>query len=102
MSDAWFHDADERAALVEAEKVGTTIEKRGPRYLLRLMSEDDGQHFDTLEELRAEVKARLKQRPAATEEVQAPAAAPEPPQQTAEAEPEPEPDEDTHRSRRRR
>jgi hypothetical protein len=64
MSDeAWFHSADERQAMVEAEQVGAAIDRVGPRYLLRrLAGADDAQHFEDIETLRAEVRARLKQR----------------------------------------
>lgn len=63
MSDAWFNTADERAALEEAEKVGMTVEQRGPRWLLYpLVGVADPTNpiwFDDLNALRQEVKARL-------------------------------------------
>jgi hypothetical protein len=118
MSDVWYNDADERQAMVEAEQVGTTIERRGPRYLLRLLREDEGQHFDTLEDLRAEVKARLMRRPSGSMPGPAPPSPPPgpPPPPLPEPvppsplpspgppSPPPEPDEDesSPRSRRRR
>jgi len=60
MSDVWFHSADEREAMIEAERAGTTIERHGLGYHLRKLAGGDAEHFETLEALRDEVKARLQ------------------------------------------